>query len=254
MTDQTTTTTDAAPQQVFATPIPTSVFAPFRAAAYPHRYAVTIHVATLCGGTPTDPKVAEGWLRSKVTAPDDLIREEVAKVMTERGVSSEEAAAEVDANKHLNGFKRRPGGELYVEGRILKAALKEAANIRWSDGRWTITPDGKAKVARKTAERTPGKATRNWMAEHLFVEEHIIGLGVSEPSGINQRFVQTWRGSGISYEEFVNAAELNFTVATDAEFSDEIWQQLWLTAEEMGVGATRSQGFGRFAVTGWTKL
>ena len=133
-------------------------------------------------------------------------------------------------------------------------ALKEAANIRWSDGRWTIDAAGKAKVVRKTAERTPGKATRNWMAEHLFVEEDTIGLGVFEPSGINQRFVQTWRGSGISYEEFVNAAQLRFTVATDALFSDEIWQQLWLTAEQMGVGATRSQGFGRYAVTSWEKL
>lgn len=254
MTDQ-TTTTNATPQNVFAIPGPASVFAPFRAKAYPHRYAVTIHVTTLCGGTPTDPKVAESWLRSKVTAPDDIIREQVAKVMTERGVSSEEAAAEVDANKHLNGFKRFPTGELYVEGRILKAALKEAANIRWSDGRWTIDAKGEAKVVRKAAtERTPGKATRNWMAEHLFVEEDTIGLGVFEPSGINQRFVQTWRGSGISYEEYVNAAVLSFTVATDALFSDEIWQQLWLTAEQMGVGATRSQGFGRYAVTSWTKL
>ena len=93
MTSPTTTTT----QNVFAIPGPQSVFAPFRPAAYPHRYAVTIHVTTLCGGTPTDPKVAEGWLRSKVTAADDIIREQVAKVMTERGVSSEEAAAEVDA-------------------------------------------------------------------------------------------------------------------------------------------------------------
>lgn len=250
MPDSTTTTT----QNVFAITGAKSVFAPFRPAAYPHRYAVTVHVTTLCGGTPTDPKVAEGWLRSKVTASDDIIREQVAKVMIERGVSSEEAAAEVDANKHLNGFKRFGSGELYVEGRILKAALKEAANIRWSDGRWTVDAAGNAKVVRKTAERTPGKATRNWMAEHVFVEEDTIGLGVFEPSGINQRFVQTWRGSGISYEEYVNGAELRFTVATDALFSDEIWQQLWLTAEQMGIGATRSQGFGRYAVTSWEKL
>ncbi len=252
MTTDPTTTSES---NVFAVPTPDSVFAPFRAAVYPHRYAVEIEVATLCGGTPTDPKVAEGWLRSKVTAPDELIREQVAKVMTERGVSSEEAAAEVDTNKHLNGFKRLPGGELYVEGRILKAALKEAANIRWPEGRWSIDANGRVVLRRKSStERTSGKATRSWMAEHLFVEQDRISLGVHEPSGINQRFVQTWRGSGISYEEYINGAKLSFTVATDALFPDELWQALWLTAEQMGVGATRSQGFGRYAVTSWTKL
>jgi CRISPR/Cas system CSM-associated protein Csm4 (group 5 of RAMP superfamily) len=29
---------------------------------------------------------------------------------------------------------------------------------------------------------------------------------------------------------------------------------IWLTAEQQGIGASRSQGFGRFEVTSWERL
>lgn len=216
----------------------TSVFAKpkYLEAAYPHRYNATLLVGTIAGGTPTDPRVAEGWLRTKLADRDDLIREAVAEVMAERGVTAEEATTIVDNLKHLNGFKRDAAG-LYIEGRQLKACIKEAANVRWPKAKWGPS----------------SKGTRSFFAEHIFVVEDRLSLGVTEASGIAQRFVHTWRGNGIQYEEYVTDAKIDFTVITDYAFKAEEWALLWLTAEQQGIGASRSQGYGRFEVVAWDK-
>lgn len=233
----------------------TSAFEKYRAQAYPHTWRGTLHVTRIAGGTPTDPKVAEGWLRSKTgESTDEIIRAQVAEVMVERGLSAEEATSVVNADRHLNGFKRErcpdcpPAGALacavknvhalYIEGRQLKAAVKEAANVRWPKDRW-----GPSK-----------KGTRSFFAEHVFIQDDKLHLGVTEPTGIAQRFVHTWRGTGIQYEEYVDDAKVDFTLATDHDFTAEQWAMLWLTGEQQGIGATRSQGYGRYAVTGWERV
>lgn len=220
-----------------------SVFEKYKARAYPYLFAAEIVVGRIAGGTPTDPKVAEGWLRTKLAADkDDLIRDMVAEVMAERGVGKDEATQIVDTNKHLNGFKRGESG-LYIEGRQIKAALKEAASVAVNAGK--LSPKGWG---------TTNKGLINWFPEHVFVQEDQIPLGVTEPTGIAQRFVHTWRGSGIQYEEYVDDAKLAFTVATDHKFTAEQWALLWLTGEQQGVGASRSQGYGRYEVVRWDAI
>lgn len=215
----------------------TSVFAKYSPRAYPYNFRATLQVATICGGTPTDPKVAEGWLRTKLATTDELIQQAVAEVMVERGVTADEATVIVDQQKHLNGFRRDENG-LYIEGRQVKAAIKEAANVRWPKERWGPSRKG----------------TLSFFAEHVFIPEDRLHLGVTVPTGVNQRFVHTWRGSGIQYEEYVTDAKVQFTVTTDYDFTAEQWALLWLTGEQQGLGATRSQGYGRYVVTGWDKV
>lgn len=231
-----------------------SVFEKYKARAYPHNYLAELSVRQLLGGTPTDPRVAEGWIRSKMGFDNDkIIQDAVAEVMVERGVTAGEAVEIVNAEKNLNGFKRDESG-LYIEGRQVKAAIKEAANVRWPNGRWSADKGGKVRLLIKEGtERTSGKATRSFIAEHVSVQEDRIHLGVMEPTGVSQRFVHTWKGSGISYEEYVEDVKLSFTVATDVEFSEEQWALLWLTGQEQGIGASRSQGYGRYVVTRWDK-
>src|SRR5262249_15377498 len=114
-----------------------SVFEKYKAKAYPNTYVCELHVAKILGGTPTDPRVAEGWIKSKMGFDSDkLIQDAVAEVMVERGVTAGEAVEIVNSEKNLNGFKRDESG-LYVEGRQIKAAIKEAANIRYPAGRWS---------------------------------------------------------------------------------------------------------------------
>jgi hypothetical protein len=218
-----------------------SVFQKFNVKSWPHRFNGTLLVGTIAGGTPTDQNVAEGWLRTKLGAKDDLLREMVAETMAERGVTADEAAKIVDAQKHLNGFKRDENG-LFIEGRQLKAALKEAASVAVAAGKLEMRGWGKT-----------NKGLLSFLAEHVHVIEDKLHLGVTEASGITQRFVHTFRGTGIQYEEYVTDAKIAFTVETDYKFTDEQWAHIWLTGERQGIGASRSQGFGKYTVTSWDK-
>jgi len=220
-----------------------SVFSSQFEEAFPFRFNGTLHLDVIAGGVPSDPNVAEGWLRKKLGVSDEAtIQKMVAETMVERGITAEEAASEVSKHRHLNGFKRDPdrGGELYVEGRQLKAGLKEAVSI--------------AIAAGKVKDRGWGKTNKgllNYFKEHVFIVEDRLYLGVTEPTGIMQRFVHTWRSSGIQYEEYVNDASVDFTAITDEDFSPKDWGMIWLTGEQNGLGASRSQGFGRYQVTRW---
>lgn len=218
----------------------TSAFATYTDDAWPHRFTGTITVRNLAGGVPTDPKVAEGWLRTKLADKDDLIREAVAQTMVERGVTADEAAKLVDTNKHLNGFKRNEHG-LYIEGRQLKAAIKEAAGV--------------ARAAEKLKPKwgATNKGVLGFVAEHIMVVEDVLQLDVTEASRVLQSFPKNPRTgqTGIQYTEIINEASFDFTIISDYKFADQEWAMLWLTGEQQGIGASRSQGFGRYEVTRW---
>jgi hypothetical protein len=218
----------------------TSVFASYTDKAWPHRFHGAIRVHNLAGGVPTDPNVAEGWLKTKLAAKDDLIREAVAQTMVDRGVTADEAAKLVDTNKHLNGFKRDDQG-LYIEGRQLKAAIKEAAGV------------ARATDKLKPKWGTTNKGVLGFVAEHIMVIEDRLHLGVDEPTGVLQSFPKNPRTgqTGIQYTEYIETAEFSFTVISDYDFTDHEWAMLWLTGEQQGVGASRSQGFGRYEVIKW---
>jgi hypothetical protein len=220
-----------------------SAFDKFHKDAYPFQFKGELTVGTLCGGIPSDPRVAEGWIKTKMGQTNDsAVQQLVAQTMAERGVTdAEEAVRIANEFKNLNGFKRdEETGELFIEGRQLKAALKEAANA--------------AVGADKLNGRGWGKTNKgilSFLAEHVFILEDRLHLGVKEPSGIHQRFVHTFRGTGIQYEEYVTDAKIHFTVATDYSFSEKEWAMIWLTGEKQGIGATRSQGYGVYEVTSW---
>jgi hypothetical protein len=218
----------------------TSAFAAYANDAWPHRFTGTITVRNIAGGTPTDPKVAEGWLKTKLADKDDLIREMVAQTMVDRGVTADEAAGIVDTNKHLNGFKRNEHG-LFIEGRQLKAAIKEAAGV------------ARATEKLKTRWGSTNKGVLGFVAEHIMVVEDTLQLGVDQPSRVLQSFPKNPRTgqTGIQYTEVIDEASFDFTIITDHKFADAEWAMLWLTGEQQGIGASRSQGFGRYEVTRW---
>jgi hypothetical protein len=226
--------------------------------AYPYRYQGSLRLGIICGGIPSDPKVAEAWIKSRLGLDSDAaLMTAVANTMAEREVTLDEATALVNEQKHLNGFKRercpnctgpyiceRKGAhELFIEGRQLKAALKEAVSV--------------AIAAGKVEQKGWGN-TRKWLStffpEHVFVTQTKLYLGVTEPSGVNQRFVHTHRGTGIQYEEYVEDAVINFTVETDHPFTEKDWAMIWMTGEKQGLGATRSQGYGTYTVETWESV
>ena len=255
-----------------------SVFADRHHLVYQHRFRAQITVTQLVGGTPSHPDVAEAWLRAKLgdRTTDEQIQEELAAVLRARGVDmvtasdndKAEAVDEVSRLRNLSGFKRdfdtdlarvlqqqaigagmpeaearATIGELYVEGRQIKAMIKEAANI--AAGAGTLDSRGWGHTR---------KGLLSFVAEHVHVPDDRIYLAQTESTRVNQAFVHTWRGSGIKNEEVVGDAVLDFKVWSDWPWTDDEWMVIWVTAERNGLGASRSQGFGTFAVTRWERM
>lgn len=283
-----TAATRPAPAAATAGPTPVrSVFEGARDKIFCHRFFVELTVNKLVGGTPTDPNVAEGWIRTKMgLTSEELISAEVEQVMTARGVTADQAVEVVARNRNLSGFKRdfttpialnaqlqattrgarvltsdgktqvhriftpeeakRTFGECYIEGRQVKAMLKENAMIAVAAG----GIEGKGWGATR-------KGMLNFLVEHLFVEEEKIFLGVTDPDFVNQSFVHTFRGSGIKLEEVLEGAVLSFTLAADYDFPSkdkDFFEQVMVRAEFNGLGASRSQGFGTFKTTRFEQL
>ena len=214
------------------------VFDSYQSKVYPFTYDVTLHIFDLHGGIPSDPKMAEGWIRSKIQDKDSRIRELVAQTMIERGLDInkaedvEKALVEVTMLKHLNGFKRDPDLGLYIEGRQVKAMVREAANVAWPDKRWGPTRKG----------------TKSFIAEHFFVPEKRCYLDREDADDVWNGFVHGRYGSSFVFEEVCYDVELPFTLKTDLDLSEEELAQLWNRAQDLGLGASRSQGFGVFKV------
>jgi hypothetical protein len=230
------------------------VFAKYDKQSFGNHFLARLELKTLVGGTPSDSKVATGWLKSKLQEPDDRIREMVAEVMVERNISADEAASVVNDMKNLNGFKRIPEtGQLFIEGRQVKAAMKEAASCAVAAGKIEMTGWGKTR-----------KWLKGFFPEHVFVLEETVPLwrhgdnGEPEPvlaaTDVLQQFVHTHRGSSIQYQEYVSNCYVDFTVITDHPFTTKDWAMLWTSGELQGLGASRSQGYGTYAVTRWEQI
>lgn len=221
-----------------------SVFASLQKKAFPYRFVGTLSVDRICGGVPSDPKVAEGWLRKKMQLSDDAaLQEELSKVVLERKMTQDQAVTAIASAKCLNGFKIDDEHGLYIEGRQLKAAIKEAASVAVAAGKIEMRNWG---VTRKYLS--------GFLAEHVFVVQERLYLGRTEPDGRLQKFVQTFRGPAIQYEEYCGNVDIEFEVWSDWDFPAKDWANIWLCGEKQGIGASRSQGYGTYAVTRWDRL
>lgn len=225
-----------------------SVFAKYQDKNWPFRYAGALHFNSIAGGVPVAPNVLEGHLKRKTAAPDDIIRQEVAEAMAESGLTVDEAIEKLSTEKGHVGF-RRDGSGLYVGGFQLKACIREAANIAVASGRlkkggWGL--------------HSANRGILSWLAEHIFICEGRLYLGVDAPTGTSQSFISkvTPKGptSAIQYTDYVEDVTVGFTLETDWEFSDEDWAAIWTTAEREGMGAARKMGWGTFEVVKWDSV
>jgi len=156
-----------------------------------------------------------------------------------------------EAAPSINGFKRHPDtGELVYEGRCMKAAIKEFANSAYPGTEWP----GKEKVAKGFR-----KGLMSTLAERVFVREIYIGLGVKEPTGVEERVkhVMTPQGprSSISRVEYVQQPTLEFHLRVRDDFLPwEAWARIWQVGEEIGIGADRGRSDGRFELLAFERL
>lgn len=203
----------------------------------------------LLGGIPKSPDIIEAWLRSKAgITNEEEIRQATLRTLIDLGaeVSPEmsydelaSASKSLAAIKSTNGFKRDEDG-LYIEDRQLKALIKEAVNILYAGDRW-----GKTK-----------KGPRSFTAERVFIQPPKIHVGRAEPDGIELMMVHASTPMGprnsLAYHEYIEGARLSFSVQVlRDEILPENWAEIWVLAQENGLGACRSQSYGRFDVIKW---
>jgi hypothetical protein len=204
------------------------------------------------GGTPRNPQVIEGWLRSKSGVTDEEeIQSMMRRTMVESGTwrpdmtpeEIAEASKQVAALKETTGFKIDPEGGLYIEQRQIKAALKESTNILYAGDKWGPTRKG----------------PKQFLAERVFVTPEHISLGRMEPDGVELVIGHIVGPQGprstLGYHEYVLRPILDFDVLVARDsILEEWWVDLWTHMEENGLGALRSQGYGRFDLLKWEKI
>jgi hypothetical protein len=209
----------------------------------------------LMGGVPKDPRIIEGWLRKKMGLAEDSeeLRQMLLRTLNELGAEVNEGMTfdeMVEASKALasvkqtNGFKVHPETrQLCVEGRCVKAMLKEAANV-WLAGQ---------------RQGPTSKGVKAYWAEQIFVDPDFIPLGVTEPTSVELFIGHTTgpkgRQSNLTYHEYVERPTFDLTVRVLRDsIPGQVWAEVWTYAEENGFGALRSQGFGRFDVVRWERI
>jgi len=214
-------------------------------------YTVRLQVRNLIvGGVPSSPSVIRGWLRARMEMGDKALEELVTKTLAERDIPAWEDTDEAvdvlmasDLAPSINGFKRDPAsGELCYEARCMKAAIKEWANSAYPGTDWP----GKTNVSKGFR-----KGLMNTLAERVFVRGDLIGLGVKEPSRVEERVkhVMTPQGprSALNKVEVVERPTLDFNAAVHDDFLPrEAWARIWQRGEDIGIGAERGRSDGQF--------
>lgn len=226
------------------------------AADKPTTYRATLRFRDLIvGGVPSDKSVIEGWIRARMALGDAAIQDLVDQTASERGVLTPTEAVDLIMASPLapsvNGFKRHPDtGELCIEGRQVKAALKEWANSAYPGTDFPGKPTGVK------------KGLMRYLAEAVHVPDLLIPLGVTEPTRSEERIkhIKFSRGdtgprSCINRVEVVERPTITFQVQVRDDFlPDKAWARIWTVGESIGLGADRGRSDGTFELQGWEKL
>lgn len=266
--------------------------------AWPHRYEGRAKILNeIHGGIPSDYVTIENWIKTRVDQGNSqLITEKLAEAVQEtweeRGrigapvapteanakEITDEAIKKVAKSVGASGFKRglpKDGsahwdidklvGQLYYEGRCLKAALKEGISVAYAAGK--ILNSEKKDKTNPRGKNSWGRTNKQigaFSAEHIQVAEDKLWLEMEdengkmvpafEPHGVNVHPVHLYNGNALSQEEYIQGAEFDFTIVTDWNFTEEFWAMTWLTAQLQGLGSSRSMGYGRYEITKWEEV
>jgi len=202
------------------------------------RYHVTIKFRDkILGGIPVAKELLEPWLRGR-GVPEGEVEPLAEKVAEE--VGAVEAAEKIE--KAWTTFKKDNKG-MYIEERQIKGLLREAAF-----------------VLRLTAKR----GLRDTIAHGVFTEPDKIYLSrdfgeiLLVPDGAIETpiHVMTAQGprSSLKRQDYAEHAEIEFVLKVggpprgEQTITEKNLEELWEHAQDIGLGASRSQGYGKFNV------
>lgn len=216
------------------------------------KWTVTLQFAArVIGGIPAvgldgaDPdkerNILSIWLKQRLPeATEAELAAEVEKTFAEAFKDAEEQSSTT--------FKADAEG-LYIEGRQVKAMLKEAGS--------------RLGLGKAVAGKRP--SLKQDLHEALHVDEDVIrlmrdGAPVTQPDGYEVRPIHVMGPQGprtsIKRCAYVDHAQVTFTVRVlnVVTLSEEHLLDILAFAQDLGLGADRSQGNGKFAVVGFERI
>lgn len=235
------------------------------------RYAIHIRFrSNLEGGVPTNKEMIRSWIKARMKkAGRDIETEELETLVQEtlKSVSMkavDEVTEEVVADGLLwNTFFRSPEGNPVFEGRCLKAAFKEQANILKD----VLAAEAKVQQRGQKTKKDGSDGGSNYntmyrskLAERLFVEELTMpfmrdGKPLTDVDGREEKAIHviTPQGprSALKRYDFIRAGvELTFSVRIlrDGVVTEHDLLRMLEHGQDNGLGSGRSQGNGRFEV------
>lgn len=208
-------------------------------------YKVKIRLHDIVGGIPKTKELIEKWVNAKNKTKT---KEERAKI---RDAHLELLNNVIDDTKESQGigFHRTDEGELFIEGRQVKAMIREVGNV--------IKDNIYTGVIAKGAPVTQIPQLRARAAEKLFCAENIILLGRTEPDEILERPIHVITPEGprdaIKVYEICFDVDLEFVLKRFVDkgkgvITEEAMLSILDYAQDIGLGADRSQGRGKFEV------
>ena len=199
-------------------------------------YHLTIEAENIAGGLPVDPRLVDAWQQAHWS--------KVAKLLPEDPKTPEEAAERTRELLPVTGAEAgwttfaRDGEYLAIEGRQVKAMLKESANIMKS----LLPVNGK---------QIPLRAR---LAEQVFPVERLIRLQPdrTEADTVAERPIHVMTAQGPRDALKRSDICVNVTMACTLRvlrggiFTHKLLCSILDHASENGIGADRSQGYGKF--------
>ena len=214
-------------------------------------------VNRLVGGTPTDPRLIEGWIKSRMPAASEAKKAGLAQA------TIEEVPKKADEAANWTTFRvDKATGQIFIGEYQMRAAIKEAANILRSKMQ-EIESSKKRKQEKDGGEKASSKSKyTSWkakIAERISVTpDHIFlrgpdGKFLTKVDGSEERpiHVITPQGerSALKRSDFVEkGTTFEFIVQWHDDGTldeDEFNTILWYISTYTNIGADRSQGNGR---------
>ena len=245
----------------------------------------------ILGGTPVHPEVAAGHLRTVYDLDDQELAAHLHKHLGQSGfykplppltpqttaadiikaatldtlAKVPELAAAVGDLKHLSRFKVDPRDRrIFIEGRQIKASFREAANTAFAADRWGATRKGtKSYLSERVfvvedriylTKVAPGYCPLDPEAPLIYLTSHDVA---DEPHRGVVHFPDGQGGtnSALVAKEQVEGAVLRYTIRVHNDILDlGQWLEILELAMDQGLGASRSQSYGRFTVVQFDKI
>jgi hypothetical protein len=215
------------------------------------RYSVhLVTTSKLCGGIPRDPDLLEAFVKAKTGHDDAKTVEQVAALAA--------TAPEVTVEQSWIGFQQDSAG-LFITARNIKAMLRECASVL----RIFTTKTGSKQIVQHGFEVVaPGCVAGALEAERIRLcrDNDTVLASLTAPDGYEERAIHVMTAQGprnaLKRSDYVNAGtDLLFDIwvlKTSANEKRHIGRddlvQILTLAQNNGLGADRSQGFGKFNV------